>query len=265
MSGPWKIALSLAWGLLLAGGVALHAGVALWLFARVFIYRDSVFPDSFDKVFLLGVGGAALLSFATVAVLVFNLRRLSAPLDARLGTNAVLRWTVLAVPLLIMAGVVWAYERQQADVKRSVAAHQAMEQRRAQAHRLTSAEWRLDATTGRLWIALAADGRAGGSYTLSWEARAGGGGSLGSGTVSRELLAGPASLTVELDAADLARRYARAVLNRDVKAGIQVSLDIDFALALNGLPPGSEPPLRVGPKLDYDYSPDGTIAFRPPS
>ncbi|MDF2764297.1 MAG: hypothetical protein K0S81_1291 [Rhodospirillales bacterium] len=265
MSWPWKIAVSLAWGLLLGLGAALHSGVALWLFARVFVFGDSVFPDSFDRVFLLGVAAAVLLAFAAVAALVFSLRRLSPALDSRLQRSAGLRWSVLAFPLLLVAGVVWAYERREAESARSFAAHQALEQRRAEAHRLTSAEWRLDPASGRLWIVLAADGVAGGTYTLSWEATDGARAFIGSGTMRQDLPAGPASLTVDLDAADFARRYAGVILNRNVETLIEVSVDFEFALALKGLPPTWQPPLRVRAKLDYRYSPDGTITFRPPS
>lgn len=265
MSWPWKIAVSLAWGLLLALGAALHAGVALWLFARALLYGDTVFPDSYERVFLLGVAAAMLLAFAGVTALVFSLGRLSPALDGRLQRSAALRWSVLALPLLLLAAVVWAYERRQSESARSFAAHQALEQRRAEAHRLTSAEWRLDPATGRLWIVLAADGVAGGSYTLSWEASGGARALIGSGTMSQELPAGPASLTVDLDAADLARRHARAIMNRNVETAIQVSVDFEFALALNGVSPSWEPPLRVRARLDYRYSPDGTITFQHPS
>jgi hypothetical protein len=265
MSWPWKIAVSLAWGLLLGFGAAVQAGLALWLFGRVVLYGDSVFPDSFDRVFLLGVAAAVLLAFAAVTAIVFSLRRLWPALDSRLQRSAGLRWSVLAIPLLLVAGVVWAYERREAESARSSAAHEALEQRRAEAHRLTSAEWRLDPASGRLWIMLAADGRAGGTYTLSWEATDGARAPLGSGTMRQDLPAGPAFLTVDLDAADFARRYARAILNRNLETLIQISVDVEFALARNGVPPTWEPPLRVRATLDYRYRPDGTITFRPPS
>jgi hypothetical protein len=264
MPWPWKIALSLAWGLLLGLAAALQAGVALWLVGRVVLYGDTVFPASFDGVFLLGVAAAVLLAFAAVTALVFNLRRLSPALDSRLQQSAGLRWSALVLPLLALAAVFWAYERREAESARSVAAHQALEQRRAEAHRLTSAEWRLDPASGRLRIELAANGVAGGTYTLSWNASVAPE-PLGAGTLRQELAAGHAALTVDLDAADLARRYARAILNRNAETEIQMSLDLEFALAPDGVRPSWEPPLRVRATLDYRYSPDGTITFQHPS
>jgi hypothetical protein len=266
MSWPWKIALSFSWGLLLAGGVAYWAGATLLGFAWIYLYGDDSWPGYFDTLFLVVAVAAALLAFAGVAGAFAFLPRISPWLDRRLRVSAVLRWTLLAMPLLVMAGVVGAYERGEAVTARSSAAHQALEQRRAEAHRLTAAEWRLDRPAGRLIIELAADGVAGGSYALLWEARGSGEAApVGSGSSSQRLTPGPARLILELDAAELARSYAEAVLTRPEAVQIDLTLTIELALAWEeDSVRGQNPPLRLTVPISYDYRPDGSVQFTPP-
>jgi hypothetical protein len=265
MSWPWKIALSLSWGLVLAGGLAYWAGATLLGLAWIYLYGDDPWPGHFDTVFLVVAVLAALLAFAAVAAAFVFLPRISPWLDRRLQVSAALRWAMLAMPLLVTAGVVGAYERGEAESARSFAADQALERRRAEAHRLISAEWRLDRTAGRLIIELAADGVAEGSYALLWEARgAGEPDPVGLGSSSHRLTPGPAKLILELDAAELARSYAEAVLTRPEAVQIDLTLTIELALAWEeDSATGQNSPLRLTVPISYHYRPDGSVQFSP--
>ena len=264
MSWPWKIALSLAWGLVLGLAAALGAGAMLLGVAWLYLYGDDPWPESFDEAVLIGTAAAGLLTCAAVIAGFALLPRVSPSLDRRLQARAALRWTVLAIPLLLAAGAVAAYARQQAAWTAGRAAAERQEQRRAQAHRLTSAEWRLDAPVGRLFVELSAEGVAEGSYSLLWEARGVGAPEpIGSGTVIGSLLpAGPGRLSLQLDASALARRYAEAVLSRPEAVQIDLPLTLEFALAIEGESayPG-DPPLRLTVPLSFDYRPDGQVRF----
>lgn len=121
--------------------------------------------------------------------------------------------------------------------------------------------WRLDPEAGRLWIEIAATDAAGGSYVLSWEARAAGlAKPLDASTALHALPAGPARLTLTLDAAGLARSYAEAVMSRPEAVAIDLSLAVTLSLAPEGLPPFDEG-LRLTIPLSFAYRPDGAVAF----
>jgi hypothetical protein len=103
MSWPWKIALSLSWGLVLAGGLAYWAGATLLGLAWIYLYGDDPWPGHFDTMFLVVAVLAALLAFAAVAAAFVFLPRISPWLDRRLQVSAALRWAMLAMPLLVTA------------------------------------------------------------------------------------------------------------------------------------------------------------------
>jgi hypothetical protein len=263
MSWPWKIALSLAWGLVLGAAAALGAGAMLLAAAWLYLFGDDPWPQSFDAAVLIGSAAVGLLTCAAVGAGVAALPRLSPGLDRRLRSSAALRWTVLAIPLLLAAGAVAAYARQQAAWTTERAAAERQEQRRAQAHRLTSAEWRFDAPSGRLFVELSAEGAAEGTYSLLWEAHGvGASEAVGFGAVIGSLPAGPGRLSLQLDASALARRYAESALSRPEAVQIDLPLTLEFALALKGesaLPGG--PRLRLTVPLSFGYGPDGRVRF----
>jgi hypothetical protein len=263
MSWPWKIALSLAWGLVLGSAAALSAGAMLLGAAWLYLFGDDPWPQWFDEAVLIGSAAAGLLTCAAVIAGVAALPLLSPGLDRRLQASAALRWTVLAIPWLLAAGAVAAYARQQAAWTAERAAAERQDQRLAQAHRLTSAEWRLEAPSGRLFVELSAEGVAEGTYSLLWEAHGvGAPEAIGSGAVIGSLPAGSGRLSLQLDASALARRYAESVLSRPEAVQIDLPLTLEFALAVEGGSARSGGPrLRLTVPLSFGYGPDGQVRF----
>jgi hypothetical protein len=264
----WSIALSLAWGVTLGGFAAFYTAALLLGIGWLYVYGDDVWPERFTDAVLLAAALVGFITFAAVALLVFNLRRISPWLDGRLQASAALRWALLALPLLLLSGALWTQQRQEAAADRARAVEAAAAQRQGQAHRLVSAEWRLDASSGRLRLELAAEGMRAGSYALLWEARGTGADRpLGSGSAAQSLSAGPARLTLELDAADLARSYAEAVLSRPEPVQIDLSLSVELSLSLEGggAADAHGSRLRLEVPLSYDWRPDGRVVFAAPA
>ena len=258
----WRIALSLAWGTALGGLLAIQTAALLLSLGWVFLYGDEPWPAHFtDRIVPIAAGLAGVLGFVAVVAFAVWLRRSQPALERWLAKSAPFRWALIAAPVALMVSALWAVQRQDAAADRARAGEELVAARQAAAHRLVSAASRLDPSPGRLWIEIAAEGVAAGAYDLLWEARGVGVDEpLGAGSTRVYLPAGPAALTLDLDATELARRYARAILTRSEPVAIDMPIALELSLASEGLPPG-EAGLRVAATLSFDYRPDGTVLF----
>jgi hypothetical protein len=258
----WHIALSLAWGTVLGGILAVHTAALLLGLGWVYLYGDDPWPRNFTTWTVpVAAAVAGAFGFAAVAALAVWLRRTRPAVERRLAGSAPLRWALLAAPVVLMAIALWALQRQGAEAERARAEGEQLRQRQLEAHRLVSASWRLDSEAGRLRVEIAADGAAAGSYELRWAATGPGlSEPLGVGSDGRTLKAGPVTVILDLDASQLARRYAERILSRPEAVEIDLPLTVALALVPVGLgEAGGTLDLRV--PLSYSYRPDGAIVF----
>ncbi len=262
MPRRWIVALALAWGLTIGCLVALLTALGLLAVGWVYLFGDDPWPDHFTQVAVPAVaGGAGLVGIAAAAVLGARLRRAWPGLGRRLQSSPAMRWGALAAPLLILGALALTFQRQEAATALARAEAEALASRQAQAHRLVTADWELHAAGGRLRIALAASGALAGDYRLRWKARGPGTDApLAAGIVRRSLPAGPGEMSLELDADELARRYAQAILSRPQAVLIDLPHAIELSLALE--PDGSaESRLILQVPLSFAYEPGGAVAF----
>jgi hypothetical protein len=262
MPHRWFIALSLAWGLTLGALAAIGTAVTLLGFGWLFLYGDDPWPAGFTGMAVpLAAALAAIGVFGAVLAFAAYLRRTYPDLERRLQASAALRWGALAAPALLIAGLLGAAVQQEREADRARVEAAQAELRQVRAHRLASAAWRLNRQSGQLQIEVETAGLAAGSYALRWQARAiGVAKPLAAGSAVNALPAGPASLTLVLDASGVARSYAEAVMSRPEAVVIDLSLAVELSLALEGLPPLDEG-LQLTVPLSFAYQPDGTVAF----
>lgn len=266
MPRRWRMGLALVWGATLGAAAAFWAAATLLAAGWVYLHGDDPWPQQFTSLTVPMVAALVGLSaFAAAAALWLGLPRISPSLDRRLGASAPLRWAILLLPMLLWAGSLWGLQRQQASWDAERAATEQAERRMAGAHRLTSAEWRLDGPAGQLRLDLTSEGTAG-AYELRWVAFAAGVAEpLGSGAAAQALPAGRAAITGEIDAAALARIYAEAVLTRPESVQIDLAMQVELSLLPAGEGDGArsqEPQLRLTVPLAYDYGADGAVRFR---
>ena len=262
MPWPWKIALALVWGLVLGIFAAAWTAATLLAAGWIYLYGDDAWPAEFtERTVPLVSGLAGLFAFAAVAGLWASMGRISPGLVSILRARAALRWTLLAIPILLVAAAMGAVLVRQIEADRAHASEQALASRAAEAHRLTGAAWRLTRAEGMLHLGLVAIGATPAEYDLSWEARGPGFAEpFGSGATTRQLPAGPTILELDLDARALAGSYAEQALTRAETVEIDLPLAVHLTLTRRG-ERGSESHLIVKVPLSYRYEPGGLVTF----
>ena len=262
MSWPWKIALALVWGLVMGAFAAAWTAAALLAAGWIYLYGDDAWPAEFtERTVPLFSGLAGLFVFAAVAGLWVAMSRISPWFVSRLRASAALRWSLVALPMLLIAAATGTALVRETQAARAHAAEEALAQRAAEAHRLTGAAWRLTGAEGMLHLGRVAIGATPAEYDLRWEARGPGFAEpFDSGATMRQLPAGPTILELDLDARALAGSYAEHVLTRAETVEIDLPLSVHLTLMRRG-EGGAESHLIVNMPLSYRYEPGGLVTF----